>query len=278
MNAIYNPKGKAGEYAKFAASIFVGCSNGCEYCYLKKGVLAHTMGGDHPKLKKVFVDQEDAISQFKDELIRTSLEIRKNGGIFFTFTSDPCLPETWPVFAECARFAMTMGCPVTILTKCADWLKESSAANLIRMSHAIPNMLCIGFTLTGHDEMEPNAATNEERCEAMEFLHSVGVKTFASVEPVVDPESTKKMIFKTHHYCDLFKVGLMSGGKERMADQEVKDMVSEILKKFLDWNVKSKIMFKESVLKYLDPYMMNVMKIHPNVVDKDFSLLKAVKI
>lgn len=278
MNAIYKPKGKAGEYAKFAASIFVGCSNGCEYCYLKKGVLAKTMGGDHPKLKKVFTDQDDAISQFKDELIRTSLEIRNAGGIFFTFTSDPCLQETWPVFAECARFAMTMGCPVTILTKCVEWLKESSAANLIRMSHAIPDMLCVGFTLTGHDDLEPSAATNEERIEAMEFLHSVNVKTFASIEPVVDPESAMKMIFKTHRFCDLFKVGLMSGGKKTMTDQDVKNMVTEILKKFSDWNVKSKIVFKDSVMKCLDQYTLNVMKIHPNVVDKDFSIVKPMKI
>lgn len=34
---IYSPKGKAGEYAENAANFFVGCSNGCTYCYLRKG-------------------------------------------------------------------------------------------------------------------------------------------------------------------------------------------------------------------------------------------------
>lgn len=35
---IYSPKGKAGEYAENAANFYVGCSNGCTYCYLRKVV------------------------------------------------------------------------------------------------------------------------------------------------------------------------------------------------------------------------------------------------
>ena len=31
--AIYNPKGKAGEYAPWACNFYTGCSNDCEYCY-----------------------------------------------------------------------------------------------------------------------------------------------------------------------------------------------------------------------------------------------------
>lgn len=34
---IYSPKGKAAEYAENAANFFVGCSNGCTYCFLRKG-------------------------------------------------------------------------------------------------------------------------------------------------------------------------------------------------------------------------------------------------
>lgn len=29
--AIYSPKGKAGEYAKYACNFYVGCSNDCDY-------------------------------------------------------------------------------------------------------------------------------------------------------------------------------------------------------------------------------------------------------
>lgn len=44
MSAIYQPKGKAGEYAKYAVNFYVGCSNDCDYCedvkvYWKDSVL-----------------------------------------------------------------------------------------------------------------------------------------------------------------------------------------------------------------------------------------------
>ena len=48
---IYSPKGKAGEYAENAANFYVGCSNGCTYCYLRKGRGAKVLGGNTPELK-----------------------------------------------------------------------------------------------------------------------------------------------------------------------------------------------------------------------------------
>ena len=42
--AIYNPSGKAGEYSYWACNFYVGCSNGCEYCYCKKDILAGSSG------------------------------------------------------------------------------------------------------------------------------------------------------------------------------------------------------------------------------------------
>lgn len=53
--AIYNPSGKAGEYSYWACNFYVGCSNGCTYCYCKKGILAGAMGQDKPQLKKCFM-------------------------------------------------------------------------------------------------------------------------------------------------------------------------------------------------------------------------------
>ena len=49
---IYNPSGRAGEYSYWAANFYVGCSNGCTYCYLKKGRGKKVLGGDTAELKK----------------------------------------------------------------------------------------------------------------------------------------------------------------------------------------------------------------------------------
>ena len=51
---IYSPKGKAGEYAENAANFYVGCSNGCTYCYLRKGWGAKVLGGNTPELKNYY--------------------------------------------------------------------------------------------------------------------------------------------------------------------------------------------------------------------------------
>lgn len=65
--SIYNPSGKAGEYSRWACNFYVGCSNGCEYCYCKKGLLAKAMGRDKPQLKDF--KGKDPLDEFDKEVI-----------------------------------------------------------------------------------------------------------------------------------------------------------------------------------------------------------------
>ena len=99
--AIYKPSGKAGEYAQWACNYFVGCSNDCDYCYCKKGVLATVAGGPQATLKKCFRDHQHAFDTFIEEMLghigpqrQRYMLIKDAGGLFFSFSSDPCLPET----------------------------------------------------------------------------------------------------------------------------------------------------------------------------------------
>lgn len=178
--AIYMPKGKAGEYAKYACNFYVGCSNDCEYCYCKRGILGHAMGAPKATLKKCFKDEIDAILTFEKELMKNLEEIRKHG-LFFTFTSDPMLDNTRKLTIQAVDFAIRNDINCKILTKRADfidslpqwWFYKEYRGNI-----------AFGFTLTGHDEMEPGASTNAERIEAMRELHKMGFKTFASIEPI----------------------------------------------------------------------------------------------
>ena len=90
---IYSPKGKAGEYAENAANFYVGCSNGCTYCYLRKGRGAKVLGGNTPELKKALLEYPYALDIFTNELLKHKDELQKTG-LFFSFTTDPLLPET----------------------------------------------------------------------------------------------------------------------------------------------------------------------------------------
>lgn len=214
--AIYKPKGKAGEYAQWACNFHTGCSNGCLYCYLKKGIGKAVLGGDKPMLKKCFKDDKNALEVFERELKANMPELQMNG-LFFTFTSDPCLPDTFCLNITAAQMAICKGISVTFLTKNSDtilrWLHYSSLyCTEIEMARW-RTFFSVGFTLTGHDDMELKSSSNVERIRAMAILHDAGFKTWASIEPIIDFHSSLRMIRETMGFCDLYAIGLLSGTK-----------------------------------------------------------------
>lgn len=153
---IYSPKGKAAEYAENAANFFVGCSNGCTYCFLRKGRGAKVLGGNRPELKKTLREPPFAIDIFKNELLKHKEELQKTG-LFFSFTTDPLLPETERLTRQAVGVCQRHGVPVKILSKCAegingfiDFAEASEGWDLSRIA--------IGATLTGCEELEPKAS------------------------------------------------------------------------------------------------------------------------
>lgn len=238
--AIYQPAGKAAEYAQWACNFYVGCSNGCEYCYCKKGILAGTMGGNVPTLKKCFKDEGHALTVFKKELLQNIEQLREHG-LFFSFTTDPMLPETSFLTLYAIEWCVENSIPIKILTKCTAWINNFP----FEWVEEDKDIISFGFTLTGHDELEPNASTNAERIKAMKKLHAAGFKTFASIEPVIDFFSSYDMFIKSIGFCDLYKVGLESGKHYDKLE----------LHSYLSWMLimasgnGNKIYFKDSLLK-----------------------------
>lgn len=214
--ALYQPKGKAQEYSPWAVNFYTGCSNDCEYCYCKRGVMAHVWD-NKPHLKKCFKSMEHALRIFSKE-IQDNLEEVKKKGILFSFTTDPMLPETRNLTLGAVEDALMFDVPVKILTKRADWLYDEHFDRFLNDDSYILNerkdMVAFGFTLTGYDEKEPFACFNQDRIWAMNKLHGLGFKTFASLEPIISPAQTLNMFRAVAHCCDLFKIGLMSGVKK----------------------------------------------------------------
>lgn len=267
--ALYNPTGKAGEYAAWACNFFVGCSNGCKYCYLKKGRGKAILGGDRPVLKKCFKDEKDAINVFEKEVLANLDELRKHG-LFFTFTSDPMLPETKELTFNAATIAVQhFNIPVSILTKCADWvdrlIKDLDYSTCNSAEYGWRKMYAFGFTLTGFDDMEPNASTNMKRIEAMSKLHKAGFKTWASIEPVIDIPESLAMINMSNGFCDLYKIGLESG--RRYPKQDLQIFVEMVCAMFPD----SRFYFKDTLLKQAG---MERSELPSNCVDRDYNIFK----
>lgn len=209
--AIYQPTGKAAEYSPWACNFFTGCSNDCEYCYCKRGLLSHVWS-TKPQLKKCFATIHHAFDVFCKELDKCE-ELIGEAGLLFSFTTDPLLPETRELTFRAMEEAISRGINVKVLTKRADWIDEFIVRTEIQTINYGNNgrHIAFGFTLTGCDDKEPGASSNRDRIEAMRKLHKLGFKTFASIEPVIDPIKSIQMIHQTLGFCDLYKVGLISG-------------------------------------------------------------------
>ncbi|QIK58835.1 hypothetical protein G7050_02850 [Dysgonomonas sp. HDW5A] len=257
---IYNPSGKAGEYSYWACNFYVGCSVGCEYCYLRKGRGAKILGGDTPKLKSCFKSEAHALEVFVKEAKQNITELQRHG-LFFSFTTDPMLKETLGLTNGATGFCTHNQIPVKILTKCTEWVDEFLSDGNIASSY-LRKYYAFGFTLTGHDELEPNASTNAERINAMKKLYDAGFKTFASIEPIVDIESSAKMIKETYGYCDLYKIGLMSG--QKYAWQNLRSLMLMCYR-----HIEAKFYFKDSFLKQAGIERSNLPN---NCVNRDYNL------
>jgi len=260
--AIKTPKGKAAEYAKYSVNFYVGCSNGCSYCYLKKPPFASACGGDKPTLAKCFKSEQHALDVFEKELKANLPELQEHG-LFFTFTSDPFLPKTsklteWAIF-KC----LWENVPIKTLTKEARYFHYNHHIQFLPpYSPSLGKRIAFGFTLTGHNELEPNAPTNKERIEAMKKLHDTGFKTWASIEPIIDIQSSANMILQTMNFCNHYKVGLESGKK--YYDTELRWMIHEC-GKIKD----ATFYFKDSFLKQAE---MTRDILPSNCVTRDYNL------
>lgn len=257
---IYQPQGAAGEYAKWAINLYHGCSNGCTYCYNRRGVLSHVFG-DKPELAAPIIKLRDKLlnKYMKDRgitareniypseafmravlaaqrLILADLakigedKIRKDGGIFFSFTCDPFdsyLDNNNNITEWMLYTLVTSQIPVTILTKNVDWLYTEGWELVLTRSHKVwpeyvenlLHCLTIGFTITGKDELEPNAPSTEKRIEALRKLHDeYKIKTFVSLEPIISIHTASEVIRNTYKITDEIRICAQSPIKKDRYD------------------------------------------------------------
>lgn len=196
---IYEPKGKAGEYGEYALNLYDGCTHGCKYCYV-------------PAIRRKTPEAYHAVAKernFRWETLKK--EIREHSGkpLFLCFTCDPYQPVndeaglTGRIISMCHESKVA----VTLLTKGG---KRSEAdLKLLAENPALSNY---GATLTFVEETdslawEPAAALPEERMSILRKAHDMGIPTWASLEPVIDPDQSLEIIRQCHEFVDVFKVG-----------------------------------------------------------------------
>ena len=292
---IYQPQGAAGEYAKWAINLYHGCSNGCTYCYNRRGVLSHVFG-DKPELAAPIIKlREKLLNMYMKDRGITAREniyssavfmhgvlaaqrliladlakigedkIRKDGGIFFSFTCDPFdsyLANNNNITQWMLHTLVTSQIPVTILTKNVDWLytegwdRALTNSPMIEPEYAenLPHCLTIGFTITGNDKLEPGAPSTEKRIEALRKLHDeYKIKTFVSLEPITSICTASEVIKKTYQITDEIRIGAQSPiKKDRYDPNEFFGFVTAV--KFLARDLPCRFMVKDSMYEQAEAF------------------------
>ncbi|MEI7636113.1 MAG: radical SAM protein [Syntrophus sp. (in: bacteria)] len=156
---------------------YIGCSHSCVYCYaaFMKRVTGHRENwGD-------FVD----IKVNASDLLAKEITKKPIGRVWISGVCDPFQPleEQYKLTRKCLELLVTKGWPVTIQTKSPLILRD------IDILEKSTDMKVI-FSIATVDEkirkiFEPGAPPIQDRINALQILHSRGIKTIAMIAPIL---------------------------------------------------------------------------------------------
>ena len=199
MKTIYETKGAALEYCKYAVDIYENCPHQCSYCYAKDKANRNNRSFDFNGVRKNVLTETREYLKNHSEL--------KGEMIFLGFSSDPFpLGHDISATIEMARLLKEFGCRVMICTK--GKLTEDVKTALIYIDS-------VGITLTCGKEMstkyEEHAASIEDRMDLIRYAKNLGKETWISFEPVLE----EKFIYDTLNsdfmkYVDVAKLGKLN--------------------------------------------------------------------
>jgi hypothetical protein len=244
VRIVYEPRGRALEYAPLAVSLYRGCGHGCTYCFAPDVI--HT---DREKFLQA-TPRKDAIKLLKADATELA-GVGDKREILMSFTTDPYQPieRQYHLTATAIGILINHDLHFTILTKAG----TASSVDLERIQDA-PDLFRYGTTLTLHNETdrqkwEPFAAPTMDRCKALLVMHKAGIRTWVSLEPMIDPDQTLFLISITHPYVDEYRLGALNHSETKLTDGEMVEFVGKAhsLLKFYG----KKFIFKKDLQPYL---------------------------
>jgi len=210
---------------------YTGCQINCRYCYAR-----------------LFMRRYNA-----PEVLKKQLDKAKKGTVWISSVCDPYQPleAKYELTRRCLKELVKKQFPVNIQTKSKLVLRDM---DLLQELEEIE----VGFTITTDDErvaklFEPKAATPvKERLRALERIHSLGIKTFAFVGPLLpgNPEKliedlkgkVDKIFIDRMNYLSSIKgfyrqVGLQKETTDRFFHEYKERLISELKKREMKFEV-----------------------------------------
>ena len=198
-STIYEPRGKALEYAPLATNPYRGCGHGCKYCYV-------------PAVLRMDRKEFDAGAKPRPNFLKSlqaDAEKHEKAGVkeqvLLSFTTDPYHPGDNSLTRRTLQYLRLYGLGFCTLTK-------GGARGLRDLDLFRPNRDSFASTMTTLDPAfsrvwEPEAALPEDRMAALRAFHDAGIFTWISLEPVIDTAAIIEIIKATHGFVDFYKLG-----------------------------------------------------------------------
>lgn len=207
MAAIYEPQGAAREYSPLALNYIKGCDHGCVYCYVPKMMKRFNAGYVH---SDVYIKEE---SELLKEVTRSARKHRDSDKqVFISFLTDPYshFNNKTKLTRKVLLILLEHNIPVSILSK--------GGYNVLQDLDVIKRFgdnIQVGGSLTfvsDKDSLvwEKNSSMPGERFDALKQLRKSGVRTWASMEPVIIPEQSLEIMELTKDYVGSYKIGKLN--------------------------------------------------------------------
>lgn len=204
MTTIYKPEGRAREYSPLALNLYNGCDSQCFYCWVNIFRKRYNPSYIHSEVKP-----KDNIIQ---ELEKQSIRFRNNKQVLLSFSGDPyCqLNNKYQLTSKALEILLKYRIPVSILTK--------GGMRIMKDIEVIRNFkegISVGTTLTFSDDIrskkhEPGATPFYERIDMLRTLKSEGIKTWVSIEPVLNYHHSIECIKESLIHTDYYKIGKLN--------------------------------------------------------------------
>ena len=269
---IYEPQGKAREYSPFALNYYKGCSHNCNYCYVPAIFNRFDKNYNH----KIVSLRTEIPTILKSIEASAKRHVKNNKEqVFLNFTSDPYNEQERELnlTKQVLEILLKYKIPTVILTKAGRLVERD-----IELFKKFSGNIVVGQSLTFDNKdlsktWESGAASPMQRLIALKELKKHGIKTWASFEPVIDPEESLIMLEKVakNKLCNFVKIGKLNNykGLDKLVDWK------DFLNKAVSLCRKHELPFyiKKDLLKFKD----SSLNLSMEETDQDYFVLKEFK-
>lgn len=246
LKRIYEPKGKAREYAALALNVYTGCDHQCKYCYNrnKQGYdIKDIFGKDFEEGDTVeAVGSKILFETIHDAKILSDLFKTENGNdcpeILLSFTGDvyQSIENQIGLTREIIKILIKFDLPFTILTKGGMFATADfdllSTYKKFRFGTTL-----IFWKNNDIGEWEPGASTFTSRVSAIQVANNLGMNTWVSMEPVIDPQQALDLVDMLSPIVNSWKVGKINYNDELEKSVDWIKFRDDIRNKFKEYDI-----------------------------------------